>query len=160
MSKELTEKWKNGSLSYGYYYIKEDEDADIEIAFYDQDGDLVGLGERYVPYKHEKLEIIEKVPTYEEYLESEAHCAVYSEINKDLKERLEIARKKRFTMGTLSYVNRLLRSELASLKWSKEYCEKDGSPTAHLKPRIAKTEKAIKEITQYINYRNGNTLPD
>lgn len=67
MSKELTEKWKNGSLSYGYYYIKEDEDADIEIAFLDQDGDLVGLGERYVTYRHDKLEIIEKAPTYEEF---------------------------------------------------------------------------------------------
>lgn len=75
----LTDKWKKGELPDGFYYVKLD-DGRITLDCYDS-----GYG------FYRTFELVEKVltpiPTYQEYLESEVHCAVYSEVNKMLKEK-------------------------------------------------------------------------
>ena len=79
-SQDLTEKWKKGELESGWYYVN-----------------LYSVGavmQEYIPehngfgYDEKNLiqEVLAPVPTYQEYLESESHCAVYSEVNKVLKE--------------------------------------------------------------------------
>ena len=79
---DLTEKWKNGELPDGFYYFKlPDGSTDIASEY------------KMIRYRltkdADKVEILAPVPTYQEYLESEAHCAVYSEVNKQLLQLLK-----------------------------------------------------------------------
>lgn len=79
---DLTEKWRKGELEDGDYYIKTDDE--IYPDYYDGGSGFI----KTYDYVIEK--ILAPVPTYQEYLDSEAHCAVYSEENKRLKEENEI----------------------------------------------------------------------
>ncbi len=81
--KTLTEKWKEKKLPRDYYYVKYQKGY-IEMADNLMGGFLMSVDNPIV-------EILAPVPTYEEYLESEAHCAAYSEANKNLKEKLDKA---------------------------------------------------------------------
>lgn len=76
----LTEKWKKGELESGFYYVYLKHLEMFDIA---GSSTLSGILERG---NENSIEILAPVPTYNEYLESEAHCAVYSDINKWLKE--------------------------------------------------------------------------
>jgi hypothetical protein len=77
MTKDLTEAWKNGELEEGAYYVKlESGKIDIYFMVYDDDCDEI-------------VEVLAPVPSYKEWLENESHCAVYSDINKWLKEENE-----------------------------------------------------------------------
>lgn len=78
---ELTEQWKKGELPCGWYYVKVIPDFEYpnDIAFY--------TGGYFELYSDEDIEqVLATLPSYEEYLESESHCAVYSEVNESLKE--------------------------------------------------------------------------
>lgn len=77
----LTEKWKKGELPEGEKYIQL-RDNRIFTAYFN------GKEFREV-YNSDIKEVLAPVPTYNEYLESEAHCAVYSEENKQLKAEIE-----------------------------------------------------------------------
>ena len=65
MSKELTEKWKNGELDLGWYYIKIYWGAGYDTIFdYNTaNGEFAEFGKKSVK------EILAPVPTYEEYKE-------------------------------------------------------------------------------------------
>lgn len=77
---DLTEKWKNGELKFGAYYVNRLEEHRIW---------LYNDRSKTPESQHEIYEIIASVPSYQEYLDSEAHCAVYSEVNKQLRELLK-----------------------------------------------------------------------
>lgn len=76
---DLTEQWKKGELPEGEKYIQL-RDNRIFTAYFN------GIEFREV-YSCDIKEILAPVPSYQEYLESESHCAVYSEVNKSLKEK-------------------------------------------------------------------------
>lgn len=82
MSETLTEQWKNGTLKEGWYYLLYDEDGS------DSDCDYWNGYAWHFDYPP-AIEVLAPVPTYQEHLESEAHCAVYSEINEWNKEKIE-----------------------------------------------------------------------
>ena len=84
----LTEKLKKGELEAGWYYVLLLSNEEY-ITFID--GKWV-VDDRLI--EADIKEVLAPVPSYEEYLESEAHCAVYSEYNKSLKE--ENAKLKEF----------------------------------------------------------------
>lgn len=72
-------------LSDGFYYIKLD-DGEIRTDCYEG-----GYG--FNKTSHNDIEkILSPVPLYKEYLESETHCAVYTEENKRLRELLKDVR--------------------------------------------------------------------
>lgn len=71
---DLTEQWKNGELKEGEYWCKITESPYVERVYLPCCDDII-------------VEVLAPVPSYEEYLESESHCAVYSEVNKSLKEQ-------------------------------------------------------------------------
>ena len=77
---DLTEQWKKGGLERGWYYVLlfSNEEYITFIA-----GKWV-VDDRLV--EADIKEVLSPVLSYEEYLESESHCAVYSEVNKSLKE--------------------------------------------------------------------------
>lgn len=94
MSKELTEKWKNGELEEGLYYIEAGNEHDICV-----------IRNRYCPvlfspYSEEnafepEFTPVEPVPTYEEYqdilqqnVNQESAIETYIEQIKELEERL------------------------------------------------------------------------
>lgn len=56
MSKELTEKWKNGTLPEGWYYIKEGDDVRISPC-----------SRHYLLNVLKDCEVLAPVPTYDEY---------------------------------------------------------------------------------------------
>ena len=71
---DLTEQWKKGELPSGWYWVEGSRAEGIYAYTAEY------LNNMYRPRNSEK--IIEQVPSYQEYLESESHCAVYSEVNK------------------------------------------------------------------------------
>ena len=72
---DLTEQWKNGELPDGMYYMENTRG-------------IIGIvGHSKVFPCYNVKQILAPVPSYQEYLESESHCAVYSEVNKSLKEK-------------------------------------------------------------------------
>lgn len=73
----LTEQWKKGELPDGMYYM---ENTSGIIG-------MVGHSKAFPCYNVKQ--ILAPVPSYQEYLESEAHCAVYSEENKQLRALLK-----------------------------------------------------------------------
>ena len=79
----LTEQWKKGQLPEGFYFV--DDGAEVTIDYY-----LCDYWERN--FDSYVQQVLAPVPSYEEYLESESHCAVYSEENAELKELLKECR--------------------------------------------------------------------
>ena len=77
----LTEQWKNGELPDGYYYIIVKKEFSNRIDFYNSSATIWSYNSNDVI-----KQVLAPVPSYQEYLESESHCAVYSEVNKSLKE--------------------------------------------------------------------------
>ena len=69
----LTEQWKKGELEQCEYWCKITESPYVERVYLPCCDDII-------------VEVLAPVPSYEEYLERESHCAVYSEVNKWLKE--------------------------------------------------------------------------
>lgn len=87
----LTEQWKNGQLKgFDWYYVKF-KTGEIDICWFTEwSNDELGTGGQYFDGIEEKniLEILAPVPSYEEYLEMEGHCAAYSDINQWQKEEI------------------------------------------------------------------------
>ena len=81
----LTEQLKNKQLEWHKSYYCQNKKGDVCIAIFMNDGALYSqeLGGNL---NFDYWEVIAPVPSYQEYLESESHCAVYSEVNKWLKE--------------------------------------------------------------------------
>lgn len=108
----LTDKWKKGDLESGYYFFK--TKYDIEIGFLYE-------GLKY-PYdrRHNTIDDVEEVlapvPTYQEYLESEAHCAVYSEENKQLKQFINLYSHETEVTKQLSFLLKECKEILDVLK--------------------------------------------
>lgn len=69
-------------LPDGFYYIKLD-DGKIRTDCYENGYGFIRTSEKDIE------KILSPVPSYKEYLESEAHCAVCSEENKQLKDLLK-----------------------------------------------------------------------
>lgn len=69
----LTEQWKKGELEQGEYWCKITESPYVERVYLPCCDDII-------------VGVLAPVPSYEEYLENESHCAVYSEVNKWLRE--------------------------------------------------------------------------
>jgi len=68
MSEELTKKWKNGTLSLNYYYIKlQSGKYGIDHTVMSIDGDLPKTKFAYSNFAIE--EVLAPVPTYDEYKE-------------------------------------------------------------------------------------------
>lgn len=81
----LTEQWKKGELPYGRYYVELAYNGNnIIMAEYWWDKALMLDDHEYS--REEVKRILAPVPSYHEYLESESHCAIYSDVNKSLKE--------------------------------------------------------------------------
>lgn len=74
----LTEQYKKGELPEGDYYLDIGSDTIIDY--------WVCNHWNWTEYDSRIKEVLAPVPSYDEYLESESHCAVYSELNKCLKE--------------------------------------------------------------------------
>ncbi|MBO7713065.1 MAG: hypothetical protein J6S85_05815 [Methanobrevibacter sp.] len=101
MTKSLTEKWKNGELDGGYYYlIMEDETLRIdhtEYKFWNKTICWEHLDEHFVK------EVLAPVPSYEEWQSYEKCADMLIDVNKKwyktivenkkLKKKLEIATK-------------------------------------------------------------------
>ena len=92
MSKELTEKWKNETLEEGDYYIRRTDDVIIDF-YYNKHWD-------WMEYEQGIKEVLEPVPTYEEYqdilqqnINQESAIETYIEQIKELEERLADADK-------------------------------------------------------------------
>lgn len=76
----LTEKLKKGELKEGDYFYVNTKMGNIFTDCIDYDRP------HWDGFKNDVEEVLAPVPSYDEYLESEAHCAVYSDRNKWLKE--------------------------------------------------------------------------
>ena len=77
----LTDKWRNGELEQGYYYTRYTPSVGkpfVEIELRSYLIDLAKIRDA------DTVEVLAPVPSYDEYLESESHCAVYSIANKSL----------------------------------------------------------------------------
>jgi hypothetical protein len=79
----LTEKWKKGELPSGQYWVMLDVSGDGKIM---QTIISISNGKPVGWCKKSIKEVLAPVPSYEEWLENESHCAVYSDINKWLKQ--------------------------------------------------------------------------
>lgn len=80
MSKELTEQWRSGNLKNSFYYLKFPDTETAEIHnLYDMERF------RYVQ-DSEKIEVLDEVPSYDEYNELATKC-------NQLQKRLAIATK-------------------------------------------------------------------
>ena len=101
---DLTEQWKAGELPSGYYYIIVKKEFSNRIDFYNSSATIWSYNSNDVI-----KQVLAPVPSYQEYLESESHCAVYSEVNKSLKEEnqqlKELLRECRYLFNELGYLN-------------------------------------------------------
>ena len=122
----LTEQWKKGELKEGWYYIELNESFDKihkDISYYSLGSFDIEVDSNYI------IEILAPVPSYEEYLESESHCAVYSEVNKSLKEK-NVKLKE------------LLKEAKDIIEWYKADCGYIDTPTEAI---LTKIDNAIGE---------------
>ena len=85
---DLTEQWKKGELPSGWYWVEGCRNKEIYAYTAEY------LNHMYRPKNSDR--IIEQVPSYDEYLESESHCVVMRELydiekekNAQLKELLK-----------------------------------------------------------------------
>lgn len=78
----LTEQWKKGELESGYYYIVVKRvEFPNRIDFYNSSVTAWSYHSNDVI-----KQVLEPVPSYQEYLENESHCAIYIDVNKWLKD--------------------------------------------------------------------------
>lgn len=104
---ELTEQLRAGEL----YYVKK-KNGEIVI----RQAHLYSClrTEKAMPFvdfeDNDVEKVIAPVPSYDEYLESESHCAVYSEVNKSLKK--ENAQLKELLKECMPYFNELVEKQL------------------------------------------------
>lgn len=78
MSKTLTEQWREGTLSMGYYYVSTPPSYGGEAIRYLDDDCSFGLGEDIIQ------EVLAPVPSYDEYKEL-LDLNVYEKLQKQLK---------------------------------------------------------------------------
>lgn len=127
MSKELTEQWKKGELSEGHYYVK---DGDNMIAEY-LDGYFYNNGEPMTSFSGGVDEVLDKVPSYEEYqkllsdqlakIEGEEINAELEAENQKLKE--EVSRESYKVSEAYCFVEELkelLKECRKSISWYQE----------------------------------------
>lgn len=92
MTKSLTEKWKEGELEWGLYYVKTKKDAPLFCGEITE----MSLEEEITVSQDEKVEsVLAPVPSYEEYKEL-LDLNVYEKLqkeNKKLQEQLAEANK-------------------------------------------------------------------
>ena len=99
MSKELTEKWKNGELDCGWYYIKIYWGAGYDTIFdYNTaNGEFADFGKKAVK------EVLAPVPSYEDYRE----LLIKTE---QLEKRLEVSKKEHYrTLEQLRIATKALK---------------------------------------------------
>lgn len=90
MTKTLTEQWREGTLSMGYYYVSTPPSYGGEAIKYLDDDCSFGLGEDIIQ------EVLDPVPTYEDFLIHRDYCKDHQKLlveNMNLKKQLEIATK-------------------------------------------------------------------
>lgn len=92
MSKELTEQWRNGTLSQGYYYIVANTEQKHKVVFYlpernTEDESRINLKDQYVK------EVLSPVPSYDEHMELVSNYAELVRKMHILKKKLSIATK-------------------------------------------------------------------
>lgn len=82
----LTEQWKRGELESGLFYVKKKNNDKPIVAEYDKETCFYTFRSIFRDLNRGEIEeVLAPVPSWEEYLESESHCAVYSEVNQVLK---------------------------------------------------------------------------
>lgn len=78
MSKELTEQWRNGTLKFGYYYVK------------NRDGDIftLGISGGFVDENlfQRIVEVFAPVPTYDQFVELTEKADQFSQMEKKVDE--------------------------------------------------------------------------
>lgn len=95
----LTELWQQGELEEGFYYIRNQQG--VEIDFYNTSC----FKPFFTANDDEDIEeVLAEVPSYREYLESEAHCVTYKEENERLKEKLDKWEKKNAKLHKKLYI--------------------------------------------------------
>lgn len=100
MSKELTEKWRNGKLEQKYYYVKHfwnGQKPFVEIELKNFLLDLVKVKDS------DKIEVLAAVPTYDEHMELVSNSAESVQKMHILQKKLDIATKalQYYAEGTL-----------------------------------------------------------
>ena len=74
MITNLTEQWKKGELPSGWYYVRLIR-GEYRIDLYINDKN------EWIDYPDNIIDtVVCKVPSYDEYLESESHCVVMREL--------------------------------------------------------------------------------
>lgn len=86
MSKELTEKLKQGELPKGYYWIREFLGDMVIMAYHTEIDGLFELGDHYFD-SDEISEVLAPVPSYEEWQASEKY-------NRHLEEKIKVYEQK------------------------------------------------------------------
>ena len=96
---DLTEQWKKGELPSGYYYVK-NEFGNIFPSDYSEDYDYISdrVIKDFFTEVSEIKEVLEPVPSYEEWQASEKY-------NKHLEEKIKIyeRKEKQATETSISY---------------------------------------------------------
>lgn len=135
----LTELWKKGELEQGYYYTRYTPSVGkpfVEIELRSYLIDLAKIRDT------ETVEVLAPVPSWEEYLESESHCAVYSEVNKGLKEKLEPFTDPYFKGLTTKHISELAKK---SIRLTKQSCE-DNTTIQRLKELLGYCADILEEL--------------
>lgn len=111
----LTEQWKKGELKTGWYYVSRNNNVEMleYVGDYFLSGDVPLIDDKDVS----TLEVLAPVPSWEEYLESESHCAVYSEVNQVLKKKNQ--QLKELLKECKNLINECIRGD-----YVKELCER------------------------------------
>lgn len=126
----LTELWKKGKIKKAKYWVK----------YRNGNIDIWELSEGItIESKPEIIEVLAPVPSWDKWLESESHCAVYSEVNKGLKEKLEPFSDPYFKSLTTKDISELAKK---SIRLTKQHC-KDNE-------RIEKLEELLKECKDFV----------
>lgn len=87
MTKSLTEKWKDGELPIGNYYIRVKEQGEEKIIEHKISGSAFFYDQNVL------LEIVDSVPSYDEWQSELASENELLNVQKRLEKRLEIATK-------------------------------------------------------------------
>ena len=102
---DLTEQWKNGELSEGFYYVKDGENIIAEYL----DGYFYNNGQPMTSFSGGVDEVLTPVPSYEEWQASEKY-------NKHLEEKIKIYERKDKQATETSIAYNELLEENAKLK--------------------------------------------
>ena len=79
MSKTLTEQWRNGTLHDGYYYVKFPEEG-VEIV------NTYMLKQLCLVRDADKSEVLDPVPTYDEYKRLQKRIEISTKALKEIQE--------------------------------------------------------------------------